>query len=391
MGIEIIDESAFRLDSFGCDVRLDVSANRKTGNATCEGIRISLDEKHPVRFAYEYGSGLVEIGNVNSKRNSNLLGLLLKIRNGDVNGYADFIGHYGFLFPIEKDRIIKIDPVFLIKYIDRLKALTDLINEVGKPYLDFRKVIELSLYLIFDTGWELDVSGTKFSSCHYELVDLVDGSFNLNECVDKQQAVNKGSYTIEDSIYGTYEFDSQEYEEIVNSHSGKDGYDDFLFRSVVYLYANKASVDETERPLIDVLFHYFLKHGIPQETTADGIKYYSRFNSANFDSFNMLDPIIDFGKYVISHEINHGIIGIRPECDPESMSSRWVIPSLSSALYFSLFYLDKKKQMMRKCERCGLYFVVDRSTSTKKYCSSHCRNNAQQAAHRLRAKQKNSK
>lgn len=389
MGIEKIDESTFKFGTFGCDVRINFSTSTKVNIANVEGMKISIDENHPVHFAYEYGSGLVEIENINSKRDSNLLGALLKIKNNDINAYADFFNNYGFFFPIEKDRLININCTFLNKYIDRLKALTDLINEVGNPNTNFRKIMELSLYLLFDIGWELDINGTKLTSYHYNLADLIDNAFsNINEQVNKQDAVNKGAYTIKDSIYGTYEFDADEYNEIVNNHSSKIGYDDFLFRSVVYVYANNTLENNKEKNIIDLLFHYFTKHGIPQEITSNGVKYYSRFNSDNFDSFNMIDVVIDFGKYIISHEINHGILGIRPECDPETMNSKWVIPSLSSALYFSLFYLDKKKQMMRKCKYCGTYFIVNRSTSTKKYCSNPCRNNAQQAAHRLREKEK---
>jgi len=128
--------------------------------------------------------------------------------------------------------------------------------------------------------------------------------------------------------------------------------------------------------------------GIPQDIEKDKIHYYKKFNDKGFDEYNMIDSVIVFANYVISKEINTGIEGIKPECDIENMKSKWIIPSLSNALYFSLFYLDKNKAMYRRCEHCGSYFIVNRSSSTKRYCDSYCRNNAQQAKHRIKNKQK---
>lgn len=387
MDIEKIDESAFIFESYSCDVKLEISTGSRKSQDTLDAMKISIDETSPVKFAYAPGEGLIEIKNINSKRNTNLLGSLLKINKNDFHGYIEFINNYGFFFPIETDRIIKVPPKFIIKYVDRLRALTELINEVGSPNFDYRKIVELSLYLMFDEGWDLNIYNAQLHSYRYELAKLIDDPYDLPETINKQQAINKNAYSIADSLYGTYEFSSKEYDDIVNGYSDKVGWDDFRFKSLTYLYANNKMENNKEKEIIDLLFHYFYKIGIPRNISADGVTYFLRFNPNAFDGYNMIDSVTALGEYVISHEINHGIEGIRPECDIENMKSKWAIPSLSNALYFSLFYLDKKKQMLRKCEHCGLFFIVNRSTSTKKYCSSYCRNNAQQAKHRLKTKQ----
>jgi hypothetical protein len=99
-----------------------------------------------------------------------------------------------------------------------------------------------------------------------------------------------------------------------------------------------------------------------------------------------IDGIYDFAKYIIKHEIDSNIAKIHPVYNEDKMCPDWNVDSLLSAMYFSLFYLDSKNEMMRRCEHCGRYFVVKRSTSTKIYCDSYCRNNAQQAKHRIRLK-----
>lgn len=387
MDVEKIEDAAFSFDSYQVDVKTDISIGSSKHSSTIESIKIFIDESRKIKFAYASGEGLISIGNTNTRKTNNLLGNLLKINPSNLNGFIDYVCNYGFFFPLEFDRLQKVTPTFFIKYSERLKALTELINEIGASSPNYRKIVELSFYLMFDEGWELNFHNGKQSSCHYNLADLIDDSFSLPETVNEQEAINTGSYTINDTLFGTYKLSAKDYRDIIDGYSSKKGWDDYRFKSLTYLYANKTHLDEKEQEIIDLAFHYFHEVGIPLDISIDGITYFERFNINGFDEHNMIDAILDLGEYVVSHEINHGIDGIKPVCDAEKMQSKWVIPSLNAALYFSLFYLDKSKQMYRRCEHCGAYFVVNRSTSTRKYCTSYCRNNAQQAKHRLKSKQ----
>lgn len=177
-------------------------------------------------------------------------------------------------------------------------ALVKLINQVGDPSTaDCRKIMELSLYLLFDDGWHVKVQDKEISSYEYELAILIDDPYDLPERISKQESVNKRSYTIADSIYSTFEFSSDEYNEIMNGTSSHIGLDDFRFKSLVYLYANNHIENSKEKGIIDLIFHWYKRVGIPQIITADGIKYYSRYNESGFDEYNLFDSIIDFGKY----------------------------------------------------------------------------------------------
>lgn len=388
MGILKLEDSAFVFNSYKADVRTEISIGSSKYNNSIDMLKISADDSLPVKFAYEIGEGLIEIKNVNTKKAQNILGMLLKIKKNDYNDYIDFVNSYGFFFPLESDRIIKVQPYYISQVAERLKVVTELINEIGNTSsIDCRKVMELSLFLFFDDGWQIDLNTRKESSYEYELASKIENAFDNHEIVSKQEAINKGFYTIKDSLYDTNELSADEYKEIIDGSSSNVGWDDFRFRALTYLYANKNNFDKRENEIIDLLFHFFIKVGIPKEITADGITYYSKYNTYGCYEYSMIDSVINFGKYVINKEINHGIRGITPECDLETMKPKWTIPSLMSALYFSLFYLDKSSEMMRKCEHCGTYFVVKRSSSTKKYCSSYCRNNAQQAKHRTKVKQ----
>lgn len=390
MGVLKSENSVFLFDSYRVDIKEErtVSYNRNVG--PIENLRISINNLEPISFAYENGQGLITIKQSKSNRVINVLGELLKIKSTNIDSYEQFLQKNGFLFELEKDKIYNVSPEFISTYACRLMALNELINEVNNACdTDILKIMDLSMYLLFNSGWELQIDEKTYSSYKYELASVIDNAPNIIiETINRQQAINYGKYIIEDSIYKKYELSSDEYNEIVNMTTSKEEWDDFRFASLTYLYANNHYTG-LEKEIIDLLYHWFRDVGVPSEFTFEGATYLKRINKNNIDVHNLLDSAILLGKYIISCEINHGIEDIRPICDLATMQPRWVIPSLNSALYFSLFYLDKSKEMYRRCAHCGSYFIVNRSSSTRLYCDKYCRNNAQQANHRLKLKNQN--
>lgn len=380
---EIIEKAAFIFDSYKADVRID-TISKNPGQPSSFELKVNADENNPIKFAYQYGDGIVSIEKTNTKRTSNILGEFLKINN-DFYKYCDFFQKYGFLLKIPTDRFAKIDPIQLIKVSNRLQALVDLIDEVNRyGDADYRKMMELSLYLFFDEGWSIQIDKEKSQSPKYDLAELIhEDVFNkITESIIKQEEINNGFFTIDDTLLNSYNLNAKDYHEILGGYSTKPGFDDYKFKAIIYLYANLKTDDIKTREIIDILFHYYYELGIPSMIENKKVTYYARFKSDKIDYF--IDGIYDFAKFVIKNEIDYNISKIHPVYNEQEMKPDWKVDSLLSAMYFSLFYLDSKKEMLRRCLHCDGYFVVKRSSSTKIYCDSYCRNNAQQAKHRVK-------
>ncbi|MDY0276491.1 MAG: DUF6076 domain-containing protein [Acholeplasma sp.] len=383
---EVIEKAVFVFDSYKSDARIDI-ISKIPGQPSSFELKVSADENYPIKFAYQYGDGLVAIEKINTKRASNILGEFLKINN-DFEKYDEFFQNYGFLFKIPTDRFARIDPVQIMRISQRLKCLVDLINEVNNyNNEDYRKMMELSLFLFFDEGWNIQIDKDEIQSPKYELAELINtDAFNqICETINRQEEINLGYFLIKDTLLNSYKLNATEYHEIVDGYSNKPGYDDFKFKAITYLYANYKNHDNKAREIIDLLFHYYRELGIPSKIDSDHVTYFTRFKSGKMDNY-FIDGIYDFAKYIIKQEIDSNISKIHPVYNEDEMRPDWKVDSLLSAMYFSLFYLDSKNEMLRHCEHCDRYFVVKRSSSTKKYCDSYCRNNAQQAKHRIRLK-----
>lgn len=393
MGENKTEKMSFIYDSFKGDVRYDL-ISEKPKEPSHLSLRISYDDRYPIRFAYEYGEGLVRVDKiVNKKRKTNILGEFLNIDYGDVNGYIDFFNEHGFLYELDHDRFLKLELIDIVKISKRLQALIDLINEVNKENADYdlHKIFGLSLALLLDEPWNIEIKKDETKTAvHFDLKALIENNdFISYDSLSKKDEFQNGYFTILDTIYGTNRLSAKDYRAIMDGSYSKKGGDDFYFKSITYLYANYHHTDKKSREVIDCLFHYYYEIGIPLNIEiGEPIKYYSKINEESVIVFNLHDPIINFAKYIIKNEIDGMIQNIRPVYNQESMQPDWRVDSLLSAMYFSLFFMDSKMEMLKRCKYCGRLFQVKRSSTTHLYCDSFCRNNAQQAKHRIRVKNK---
>ncbi|MEK2554458.1 CGNR zinc finger domain-containing protein [Lactiplantibacillus plantarum] len=171
--------------------------------------------------------------------------------------------------------------------------------------------------------------------------------------------------------------------------SNKPGYDNPEFKRIVHYFANKLHAAEKHRKIVDFLFHYQIEVGIMRNfSTYGNLDYYDSPLTGNF-SVDLKKALIDVAKIVIGDEINANICNVHPVYDVKSMSPKWNVDSLMSALYFSIFYMNPEQELYRQCEnpRCGNYFYVRSTATNKKYYSSACRNAVQQAKVRKRKKE----
>ncbi|MCW6653821.1 hypothetical protein NHG26_00025 [Aerococcaceae bacterium NML201296] len=94
-------------------------------------------------------------------------------------------------------------------------------------------------------------------------------------------------------------------------------------------------------------------------------------------------------KQLIISEFETAFTFVKPTYDVVNMKPDWKLPSLISALYFSIYYRNSKNVMYRKCENinCNQYFEVSSTNSTKRHCSSGCCENKNARLTRARKKQ----
>lgn len=358
-------------------------------------LKIAANEDNVIKFAYQYGEGLIRIDNqVNTKRRSNILGEFIKIKFDDLYGYINFIQNHGFLFPIDSNELFSLDPKCLPLISKRLNATLDLLNIVNGEYdkheyederYHYKKMFELALYIFIENEWNIEFKQKIYKSFEYPLQKLLlDGPYDaIRETVSKQEEVNKKSFTIKDSIVGEYELDSSFYRNLIN------GYDisNDVYKAIVYIFANKQTSNEQENQIIDTIFHFYHDVGIISKIDYDTVNYIANPKWSNITN-DLEDGILEFAKYVIKNEIDYGIINIRPVYNEYNMEPNWNVDSLLSAMYFSLFYLDSKKEMWKRCAYCNSLFLVKRSSSNKIYCNEYCCRNSQQAKHRAKIKNK---
>ena len=385
--------TSFTFETSPSDIRVD-SISNNVNLPPEQFVKLCPVDNKILRFAYKPGYGLIKNGDPNSqKRVNNLLGEFLKIDSDDYNSLLNFFNDYGFLFKTNNDMFQKVELATITKIHNRLHALLDLINHVNDvEETNLKKIIELSLYLIFEDDWSLELNTNIIkTSAKHPIKDLIDSAFNVHEIDRRLEVINKGSFKINDILFGEIEIQDSIYREIINGPSVTLGYDDYRFKAITYLYANYNFNDFKTREFIDLLFNFFYQIGIPKDITFNNVTYYSRYNYQSLDEHKFYDSVLELAKHVIKIELEHHLKDIRPLYDAEEMQPKWNVVSLLDALYFSIFYLDSKTEMYRHCKYCGTYFPVKRSNATKIYCDGYCRGNAQQSRHRIKLKKAPSK
>lgn len=388
MGEKREEKFNFVYKSYKGDVRFDLESITPKEPAHLS-LKVSFDDRYPIEYAYQYGDGLIRVdGFADKKKNTNILGKFLQIKHDDFDGYVNFFNDNGFLYELDLDRFIKVEISDVVKISKRLQALIDLINLVNEP-LSKRKtmeIFELAFLISIDDGWNINITNNEHKrGPHHFLKELMQnpGIYSEEKQLTREE-VSKGIITVEDSLYKEYELSSIDYRNIQTGDSQSPGWQDTDFINITYLYVNDHTLSKEQRKIVDCVFHFLYKIGIPKNPIlGDIVEYYEEPKYAAIDD-ELKESIISFAKYVIKVEIDEMIKGIKPIYNEETMKPDWKIDSLLSAMYFSIFFMDSKMEMYRRCSHCGSLFLVKRSSSTKIYCSPYCRNNAQQAKHRLK-------
>ena len=267
-------------------------------------------------------------------------------------------------------------------------------NKIESPEIDYERMISLTLYLHLSQQISIELSTLPWLYVSYKhfLSNEIDKASQLTEIDGQQEAFQKDTYTIRDSIYGSYELDIEEYNDVVSENIYENrypGYLDMRYKAIVYLYRNGANLSKNRRYVIDFLFHFMRDIGVIGGVSFEkGIEYYSDVPQTTLLDEKMKNSAVTVAKIVLNEEMNHNLSGISPKYSVLKMGPTWRAPNLISALYFSVFYLRPGTDVYRKCENpaCNNRFVVKTTNGRKKYCCANCRNATAQRNHRKKVK-----
>ena len=386
---------AFSYHGFSCFCGVD-TINTAPGIIQ-QSLKIQEDCTHPLFFAYSSITGLCRTTSSGSVRQANILNELLQIRTGNTDDLISFFKDNGFFFKISQNTYEAVDIEKVWSVINRLKATVFLMSEIELPRPDYEKILHLAMFLLLEPQVSISLSNTSkpFVTHKHSAIAELEKASSLPEIDGRKEAFQKESFTIKDSIMGSYELNIDEYTDVIlgklDAHR-EAGYLDSRYHDLVYLYRNGTNLSKAKRLIIDFLFHFMHSVGVVSKITYEGgIEYYS--STPSLEAFN--DPLrkalINVTKIILNEEINSNLVGIIPRYDVQQMKPMWKVSNLLSALYFSVFYLHPETEIYRKCANpsCNNRFLVKTTNGRKIYCCSSCRNATAQRNHRKKVSHQN--
>jgi len=377
----------FRFEGCPCDCVTDIE-HIAPGVEPNRKYKLQAIPDSKLVFAYAAKKGLVRVASNGTIEESNILGTLISLTNKPLEEMSAFMKQNGFLFPVSTGCYEEFNANVIYSIIERLRMTVELMTAANEIHKDYQKIMHLTLNLLFagDLSIKTDLMLQEYKTSHHPYVDLLQAT-NFDTSYERQhEAFNSEHYTVIDTIYGSYEFDVQEYNDIKGGYSANSGFNDPLFQSICALYLN-LNGSTTERKITDFLFHYF--HEVGMVSLANGMAYYSEPNLNAFTK-EMKDSLIEVARYIIGEEINANLDGIHPVYNSDTMSPSWKVDNLLCALYFSIFYLKPDLELFRPCDNpnCGKYFLVKTTSTKTRYCSTECCNRVTQARYRKKRRER---
>ncbi|NLO41945.1 MAG: CGNR zinc finger domain-containing protein [Bacteroidales bacterium] len=398
-----MDKSRFHFENYACDLIQEQRFNVETGLLQPSYL-IRVNPSKSIRTAYIPGEGLQVVGEKEIASKNNILGEFLALKKDDSTSYKDFFSKYGFLFPIDAgDEYQRIS----IKQIDALKnrlfAFVLLVNNqyfdqnaIEKNKRNFEELLNASLFLLLTSAPKVMVEDEViFEVEENSLMKVLNGVTGYDEqpqdFIEEADGFKRPAYratiVIEEENY--IYLSNDEYLKYVSEENQVPQW----CKNVYRIFINKDNFTDNEEVkfAVDFLFYFIRKY-----TPFDFSESYpiADFTNDIYEQLNedeiMKKALIKLSKYIIKSEFERNLKDVTPIYDVENMSPNWKLPSLFSALYFSLFYLDANESMYRQCSNvyCGQYFEVPKTNRRKKYCCAACGNAANQRRYKSRKNQK---
>ena len=360
-------------------------------------INVEKITDEPLFYSFDGINGLCLTTRYGSIRKKNLLLEMASLDIKKEDPVLYFLEEYGFFFPLQSETVsFKLDDCMHILY--RIMATTELISELGMVSPKTDRVLHSTLYLLLGDKIEIkneDTDKLIFSSPLHESMNIIkESSVAVNTDYDSEEAAEKGTYTIKDTLYNeTYELDAEDYDSII---SGEDPwpkhpeYCDLLYRKLASVYKTNHSVNRNTRRVIDFLFHYMYEIGVIKRIDfKNGIEYYKRPDQTSFTE-ELRSALLITARIVVTTEINTIISrSVRPFFSADTLDTTWRATSLHAALFFSLFYMRPGKSIFKRCANpsCNKYFSVSSTNGRRIYCGKKCRDANNSRLHRIKVKQ----
>lgn len=389
---DFFENNLFRYESYSCDCVKDIE-HITPGAEPITTLKLQSLQTKRIRFAFAAKEGLLRLASTGSIEEKNILSSLISLPNGNIDVLFEFFKKNGFLFPISDCEYESVDSHTMLELVNRIKATVRLMSAIEEPRKNYQDILHLTLYLLLSDPVSINVMSLDqpYTTCRHPFYDEIKNAPYLQTVDRGQEAFDKDTYTITDTIYQpTFELDINDYNDIMGGYmSSKPGSDDNRFKAVVNLYCNKPNADISIRLIADFLFHYQYEVGIIKSFDYEsGIRYYSQPNMTKFND-HMKKALIDIARLIIGEEINKNLDGIHPQYNVETMSPSWRVDSLMGAIYFSIFYMKPGLELYRRCANpnCGQYFLVKTTSTRNKYCCPECGNATAQRNYRKRQKE----
>lgn len=400
MGNSDTFKSAFIFKSYKCLTDCNEVVDLNTGSKV-KSIVIRNDILKSFRAAYLYGEGLKEIkkGKYNDK--NNILGEFLGIKKNDINSVMSFFNKYGFLFDLsgyDKYVNVNIEDIMYLK--DNLEALVNLLNAQCSNEINYKKLLDSVLFLLLREDREIRINDRTIykSNTNVFLSNIKNATktnlMNGNNIVHipRSDGGNDIVYRAKDSISedGYHDINVYDYDMLLEDEEQSLEFIRQIFK--LYVLKNSPIFTTIEGLAIEFLFHFVQQVSlINLESISLDIPFqdecYAKLESKECTSLSK--SLHKISKLLIERELNYHLSEIRPIYNIETMQPNWNLPSLLSAMYLSLFYLDSKQASYRACQNvnCGQFFLVTKTNSIKKYCCVDCTNAVSQRKYRCKKRE----
>lgn len=173
---------------------------------------------------------------------------LMSLPDNDIQAMVCFFETNGSFFKVGDANFESLYFEDVIEIINRLKATVAFMNKIESPEIDYERMISLTLYLHLSQKISIELSTLPrlYVSYKHFLSNEIDKASQLTEIDGQQEAFQKDTYTIRDSIYGSYELDIEEYNDVVSENiyaNRYPGYLDMRYKAIVTLFTALSMLD----------------------------------------------------------------------------------------------------------------------------------------------------
>ena len=342
---------------------------------------------------------------------------------------SNYIEKYGFFWPISSYGIVRIDAFELylfLKPLCRLHKLLEILSNIHEfpsykmdyemDYeVDYDDLFELTFFYVFllpiQIEWEVEEYTYIAESCPHSFGRAWWYPEKMPFSEHSNMAFGKGDDDIVGSssswsLPGQSCFISNDFTERAQQRRQVGWKIDFnngsripniyqekssdIQRDILFLYRRFLPKNENDFYIASFLYDLVKNVAKITEINIDGtVKLEKRLtDNPKFDK-RYQERLIKIAEIVCKEELDWGIRDIHPIYNIETLHPNWNIPSFVSALYFSLFYINPKYTIFRKCENlnCPCYFEIQRTNITRRFCDRCCNNTAAQRDRRTQKQQ----